>query len=105
MPAADVVSHHLGVLRELGLVTACRDEQDARLIYYAVNRSALAQLNTMYLCFSAADRAAPWRLGCCVEGDCCRECLQPLWPEAVEGEEGCCVEGDCCWECLVTGSC
>jgi len=70
----NLVSHHLGVLRELGLVTARRDEHDARCIHYSVERTALAQLNALYLSFFAAERAHPWRVGCCAETGCCPEC-------------------------------
>lgn len=71
----NLVSHHLGVLRGLGLVTARRDEHDARWVYYSVDRAALAQLNGLYLSFFAAERAEPWQLGCCAGDDCCLECL------------------------------
>ena len=71
----NLVSHHLGVLREMGLVTARRDEHDARWVYYSVDRTALAQLNALYLSFFAAKRAEPWRLGCGPEADCCLKCL------------------------------
>lgn len=71
----NLVSHHLSVLRELGLVIARRDAQDARWIYYSVDRAALAQLNALYLSFFAADRTKPWQLGCCTGDECCLECL------------------------------
>jgi len=71
----NLVSHHLGVLRGLGLVTARRDEHDARWVYYSVDRAALAQLNALYLSFFAAKRDEPWQLGCGPEADCCLECL------------------------------
>ena len=71
----NLVSHHLGVLRGLDLVTARRDEHDARWVYYSVDRAALAQLNALYLSFFATERAEPWRIGCGPEADCCLECL------------------------------
>jgi ArsR family transcriptional regulator len=70
----NLVSHHLGVLRELGLVTPHRDEQDARCIHYSVDRTALAQLNALYLSFFTPERVRPWRLDCCSAGECCPEC-------------------------------
>jgi ArsR family transcriptional regulator len=70
----NLVSHHLGVLRELGLVTAQRDAHDARCIHYSVDRTALARLNALYLSFFTAERASPWRVGCCAETECCPEC-------------------------------
>ena len=40
----NLISHHLKVLRDAGLVNAVRDETDARWVYYSVNRQALGQL-------------------------------------------------------------
>lgn len=71
----NLVSHHLGILRGLGLVTARRDEHDARWVYYSVNRTALAQLNALYLSFFVAERARPWQFCCDPESYCCLECL------------------------------
>ncbi len=71
----NLVSHHLGVLREIGLVTARRDEHDARWVYYSVDRAALAQSNALYLSFFAAERAKAWQLCCGPEADCCLQCL------------------------------
>ena len=71
----NLVSHHLSVLRGLGLVTARRDAHDARWVYYSVDRAALAQLNALYLSFFTADRTGPWRPDCCAGGECCLECL------------------------------
>ena len=39
-----LISHHLRVLRQAGLVRSERDPYDARWIYYSVDRGALAQL-------------------------------------------------------------
>ncbi len=40
----NLISHHLKVLRDAGLVHAERDETDARWIYYSINQKAIAQL-------------------------------------------------------------
>ena len=40
----NLISHHLKVLRDAGLVDAVRDETDARWIYYSINRQVLGQL-------------------------------------------------------------
>ncbi len=37
-----LVSHHLRVLVEGGLITAIRDERDARWVHYYINQEALA---------------------------------------------------------------
>ncbi|MBI3960914.1 MAG: winged helix-turn-helix transcriptional regulator [Chloroflexi bacterium] len=42
--APNLISHHLRILREMGLVEVERDAVDARWIYYSINRSLLAQL-------------------------------------------------------------
>ena len=39
--APNLLSHHLNVLRQAGMVTDRRDAVDARWIYYTVNREAL----------------------------------------------------------------
>lgn len=38
----NLISHHLKVLRDAGLVKAERDANDARWIYYSVNRETLS---------------------------------------------------------------
>lgn len=40
-----LISHHLRVLREAGLVESIRDEQDGRWIYYSIDRLKLAELD------------------------------------------------------------
>ena len=40
-----LISHHMRILREAGLVWNERDPGDARWIYYSVNRQALAELD------------------------------------------------------------
>jgi ArsR family transcriptional regulator len=42
--APNLISHHLRILREVGLVEVERDAVDARWIYYSLNRDALAAL-------------------------------------------------------------
>jgi DNA-binding transcriptional ArsR family regulator len=39
-----LVSNHLAVLRQAGLVRARRDDEDGRWIFYRVNREAAAAL-------------------------------------------------------------
>ena len=40
-----LISHHLRVLREVGLVQSERDPDDARWIYYSINREVLGRLD------------------------------------------------------------
>lgn len=44
----NLISHHLRVLREAGLVDAERDPNDARWIYYSINRASLTELNRLF---------------------------------------------------------
>lgn len=44
----NLISHHLRVLREAGLVDAERDPNDARWIYYSINRESLEALNRIF---------------------------------------------------------
>jgi ArsR family transcriptional regulator len=40
----NLISHHLKVLRDAGLVDAARDTTDARWVYYSINQRVLNQL-------------------------------------------------------------
>ena len=40
-----LISHHLHVLRQVGLVQSERDPDDARWIYYSISQKALMQLD------------------------------------------------------------
>lgn len=44
----NLLSHHLRVLREAGLVRSRRDVVDGRWIYYAVNKKAVARWRTWF---------------------------------------------------------
>ena len=41
----NLISHHLRILREAGLVDVERDALDARWVYYSINREVLDELN------------------------------------------------------------
>ena len=60
----NLISHHLRVLRESGLVDSERDPFDARWVYYSVNLAALAALNRAFGAFFDAGRIKPRRLTC-----------------------------------------
>lgn len=70
----NLVSHHLGVLRELGMVEPLRDVADARCVHYSINRAALARLNALYLSFFTPERDHPWQQECCPGDECCSQC-------------------------------
>ena len=57
--APNLISHHLGVLRQAGLVTVTRDDRDARWAYYAVNPDAVVELQTILARFFDLKRIKP----------------------------------------------
>jgi ArsR family transcriptional regulator len=62
--APNLISHHLSVLRQAGLVNIERDAVDARWIYYSINQAALNELNEMFGVFFDPDRIKPRRPTC-----------------------------------------
>jgi ArsR family transcriptional regulator len=62
--APNLISHHLSVLRQAGLVDMERDSLDARWVYYSINRAALDELNTAFGAFFDPARIQPRRLTC-----------------------------------------
>ena len=64
-----LISHHLRVLHEAGLVQSERDTQDARWIYHSVDQEALAQLDAAMRHLLDADRIQP-RLPSCGPKSC-----------------------------------
>ena len=67
--APNLISHHLRVLREAGLVDVERDAQDARWMYYSINRQALDELNRAWGTFFDPQRIKPRRLTCGPQGE------------------------------------
>jgi len=61
---ANLISHHLRMLREAGLIEVERDAVDARWIYYSINRTALNELNETFGVFFDPDRIKPRRPTC-----------------------------------------
>jgi ArsR family transcriptional regulator len=45
----NLVSHHVHILLDLGLVTACRDQNDARWIFYSVDVQVLETYRQAFL--------------------------------------------------------
>jgi len=60
----NLVSHHLKVLREAGLVDIERDPLDARWVYYSVNQERLMELRELVSAFLDPQRIQP-RLPTC----------------------------------------
>ena len=67
--APNLISHHLRVLREAGLIDVERDAQDARWMYYSINRQALEELNQAWGTFFDPQRIKPRRLTCGPHGE------------------------------------
>lgn len=62
--APNLISHHLSILRQAGLVEVTRNPNDARWLYYSVNRPALEALNRAFInCFDP-ERIQPRRSAC-----------------------------------------
>jgi ArsR family transcriptional regulator, arsenate/arsenite/antimonite-responsive transcriptional repressor len=68
MPA-NLISHHLRVLREAGLIEVERDPLDARWMYYSINLQALEKLNLAWGVFFDPRRIKPRRLTCGPQGE------------------------------------
>jgi ArsR family transcriptional regulator len=62
--APNLISHHLRVLREAGLVEVERDPDDGRWIYYSLNREVLEELNRSFGTFFDPSRIKPRRQTC-----------------------------------------
>ncbi len=63
-----LISHHIKVLREAGLVDMEKDALDARWVYYSVNAAALQELNDMFGAFFSPSRIKPRRPTCGPQG-------------------------------------
>lgn len=62
--APNLISHHLGILREAGLVEIERDPVDARWVYYSINPKAMGELKSLLSNFLDTSRIQPRRLTC-----------------------------------------
>ena len=67
--APNLISHHLRVLRQAGLIDVERDAQDARWMYYSINLQALEELNQAWSSFFDPQRIKPRRLTCGPHGE------------------------------------
>jgi ArsR family transcriptional regulator len=57
--APNLISHHLNVLREAGLIKVERDSCDARWLYYSINEEAVQQLVSILSEFLDLKRIQP----------------------------------------------
>ncbi len=65
---ANLLSHHLRVLRQAGLVSSRRDAVDGRWIYYSVNKAAIAHWHTWLKTFFDPERVKERNNLCGPEG-------------------------------------
>lgn len=64
----NLISHHMSILRDLGLVEMERDVVDGRWVYFSINEAALAELNQTYQEFFDPRRIQPRRPMCGPQG-------------------------------------
>lgn len=62
--APNLISHHLRVLREAGLIDMERDPLDSRWVYYSINRSALDRFNQVLHVFLDPGRIQQKQAAC-----------------------------------------
>lgn len=61
---ANLISHHMSILRKAGLVNIERDAGDARWVYFSVNEPALLALNKAFGHFFDLGRIRPRQPNC-----------------------------------------
>lgn len=57
--APNLISHHLSVLREVGLIKTNRAIEDARWIYYTIDENRIEEIRTFFYKFFDPDRIKP----------------------------------------------
>ena len=57
--APNLISHHLSVLRETGLIKTTRSTEDARWIYFTIDEKTMGELRTFFYEFFDPDRIKP----------------------------------------------
>lgn len=62
--APNLISHHLSVLRDVGLIETERDAMDARWIYYKINIQMLEELCVVFRSFFDPNRVKPRLVTC-----------------------------------------
>lgn len=54
--APNLISHHLAVLRDAGLLNSMHDPKDARWIHYSINRKNFEKMRQSIIWFLSTDR-------------------------------------------------
>ncbi len=69
----NLLSHHLSILRKVGLVSSRRDKIDGRWIYYAVDRTSIKRWHTWFSTFLDPSRIKARPILCGPEGQVINE--------------------------------
>jgi len=64
----NLVSHHLSVLQEAGIINAARDKNDARWIYYSLNEESSERIKELFNIFFDKKRIKPCSSVCGPDG-------------------------------------
>ncbi len=67
--APNLISHHLRVLRDAGLVKMEHDIIDARWVYYSIDKDTLTELNKAFTVFFDSNRIKPRLPTCGPQGE------------------------------------
>lgn len=62
--APNLISHHLSVLREVGLIKTKRSTEDARWIYFTIDENTFEEIRTLFDEFFNPDRIKPRHPAC-----------------------------------------
>jgi ArsR family transcriptional regulator len=62
--APNLISHHLSVLREEGLIETTRSNEDARWIYFTINQKSFEEIRTFFYDFFDTARIKPRHPAC-----------------------------------------
>ena len=60
----NLISHHMSVLNESGIVKAERDKDDARWIHYSIDIDVMKEVNTLFNAFFDEGRIQPNKSEC-----------------------------------------
>lgn len=62
--APNLISHHLSVLRDAGLIKTERDPMDARWIYYSINIKKMEEIRVILIDYFDPSRVKPRLITC-----------------------------------------
>lgn len=64
----NLISHHMRILRQAGLIEMERDAIDGRWVYYSINEDVLRELNALFSGFFNPQRIQPRHPSCGPQG-------------------------------------